>query len=55
METNGPEYFWKPDGKNGYLSQWYPSEFEHEGISYSKAEMWMIVQKAALFNDEVRA
>lgn len=48
-----PVYFWKPDQGNGFLGQWYPSPFVHEGETYATAEMWMMVQKARLFGDEV--
>jgi hypothetical protein len=48
----GPVYFWKPAEGNGYLGQWYPSEFTHAGDTYATAEMWMMVQKARLFGDE---
>jgi hypothetical protein len=46
-------YFWRPQDNNGFMSQWYSSPFEHEGIKYATAEMWMMVQKAKLFKDEV--
>jgi hypothetical protein len=26
-ENMGPVYFWKPEGENGFLGQWYPSRF----------------------------
>lgn len=45
-------YFWKPHDANGFMSQWYKSPFTHEGITYETAEMWMMVQKAKLFEDE---
>jgi ribA/ribD-fused uncharacterized protein len=45
-------YFWKPADGNGYLGQWYPSPFTHEGDTYATAEMWMMVSKARLFGDE---
>ena len=35
------------------MSQWYDSEWEHEGSTYRSAEEWMMVQKARLFGDEV--
>ncbi|KAF2191152.1 DUF1768-domain-containing protein [Zopfia rhizophila CBS 207.26] len=49
---NEPVYFWRPFEENGYLGQWYESEWEHEGCKYVTAEMWMMVQKAKLFGDE---
>ncbi|KAF2473367.1 DUF1768-domain-containing protein, partial [Lindgomyces ingoldianus] len=48
----GPVYFWRPHDHNGYLGQWYSSEFTHEGCTYATAEMWMMVGKARLFGDE---
>lgn len=34
------------------FSQWYPSAFVVDGITYATAEHWMMAQKAKLFNDE---
>ena len=34
------------------LSQWYPCEFEVEGIKYTSAEQYMMAEKARLFDDE---
>ncbi|KAF2661153.1 DUF1768-domain-containing protein [Lophiostoma macrostomum CBS 122681] len=49
--TSTPIYFWKPHEKNGYLGQWYTSPFSISGSTYRTAEMYMMVQKAALFGD----
>ncbi len=50
----GPIYFWREfEEPYGFLSQWYESAFEHDGITYLSAEMWMMVQKAILFGDHV--
>lgn len=43
--------FHNPDEINGYLSNWYPSEFEAEEIRYSSMEQYMMYQKAILFHD----
>lgn len=43
--------FHNPDEINGYLSNWYLSEFEINGIRYSSMEQYMMYQKAVLFND----
>lgn len=43
--------FHNPDEINGYLSNWYLSEFEVNGIQYSSMEQYMMYQKAVLFND----
>lgn len=50
----GPIYFWREfEEPYGFLSQWYEDPFEVEGVTYQSAEMWMMVQKALLFGDEV--
>lgn len=38
--------------ENGYLSNWYPSTFTHNGITFSSMEQYMIV-KAKLFCPEI--
>jgi predicted NAD-dependent protein-ADP-ribosyltransferase YbiA (DUF1768 family) len=53
-DVSGAVYFWHPEGNNGFMSQWYDSPWTHEGTDYSTAEMWMMVQKAKLFKDDVR-
>lgn len=51
----GPVYFWREfEEPYGFMSQWYDSPFEVEGVTYASTEMWMMVQKARLFGDEVR-
>lgn len=51
----GPVYFWREtEQPYGFLSQWYESPFDVEGVTYCSCEMWMMVQKARLFGDEVR-
>lgn len=50
-------YFWghrpRPDGRVGpsCLSQWWPSPFEVDGVTYATAEHWMMAGKARLFGD----
>ena len=34
------------------FSQWYPSPFVVDGVTYATAEHWMMAQKALLFEDE---
>ncbi|KAF9631567.1 hypothetical protein BFW01_g2429 [Lasiodiplodia theobromae] len=47
-----PIYFWREyDEPYGFLSQWYDCAFQHEGVTYRSAEMWMMMQKAKLFGD----
>ena len=51
-------FFWggtpAPGGRIGKncLSQWYPCEFEAEGVRYHTAEQYMMAQKALLFGDK---
>ena len=33
------------------LSQWYPSPFTVDGLTYKTAEHWMMASKARLFED----
>ena len=47
--------FHNPDEENGYLSNWYMSEFNFNGIKYSSMEQYMMHQKAKLFGDEIMA
>ncbi|SDP16907.1 hypothetical protein SAMN04487981_117160 [Streptomyces sp. cf386] len=50
-------HFWGhrplPDGRVGAscLSQWWPSPFTVDGVSYATAEHWMMAEKARLFGD----
>jgi ribA/ribD-fused uncharacterized protein len=37
---------------NGYLSNWYFSDFEIDGIKYTSMEQYMMYKKAILFNDD---
>ncbi|MDE6608523.1 MAG: NADAR family protein [Lachnospiraceae bacterium] len=43
--------FHNPDEANGYLSNWYLSDFEIDGTKYSSMEQYMMYQKAKLFED----
>lgn len=45
-ETDTHIYFW-----NGTYSQWEPSTFIIEGVTYNCAEQYMMAEKARLFND----
>lgn len=44
--------FHKPEEENGYLSNWFLSEFEKGGIKFSSMEQYMMYHKAMTFNDE---
>ena len=43
--------FHNPDEENGYLSNWYLSDFNVDGIQYSSMEQYMMYQKAICFKD----
>lgn len=43
--------FHNPDEENGYLSNWYLSEFIVNGITFSSMEQYMMYQKAVCFRD----
>lgn len=43
--------FHNPDEINGYLSNWYLSDFEMDGIKYTSMEQFMMYQKAIVFHD----
>lgn len=43
--------FHNPNEENGYLSNWYLSDFCVSGIQYSSMEQYMMYQKALLFED----
>lgn len=43
--------FHKPEEKNGWLSNWYPSYFELNGIKFSSMEQYMMHKKAVMFRD----
>lgn len=47
-----PVFFWREFQPYGFMSQWYESAFEVDGVTYLTAEMWMMIQKARLFGDE---
>ena len=40
-----------PDEENAYLSNWYPSDFTVNGISFSSMEQYTMYQKALRFGD----
>ena len=50
-------FFWGHTTKPGKItkacfSQWYPCDFEIDGVKYHTTEQWMMAQKAALMHDE---
>jgi len=46
MITDNFVFFW-----GGTYSQWCPSEFKIDGVTYNCAEQYMMAKKALLFND----
>ena len=44
--------FHNPDEENGYLSNWYLSDFYVDNIMFSSMEQYMMYQKALLFKDD---
>lgn len=47
--------FHNPDEENGYLSNWYLSEFTVDSISFSSMEQYMMYKKAVCFEDKETA
>lgn len=43
--------FHNPDEENGYLSNWYLSDFEMNKTKFSSMEQFMMYQKALYFHD----
>ena len=43
--------FHNPDEENGYLSNWYLSDFTVDRIKFTSMEQYMMYQKAMCFND----
>jgi len=47
--------FHNPDEINGYLSNWYLSDFNTDNVKFSSMEQYMMYQKAVLFGDNAIA
>ena len=47
--------FHNPDEENGYLSNWYPSPFTLDGVTFSSMEQYMMYRKALCFGDNTIA
>ena len=47
--------FHNPDEENGYLSNWYQSEFILNHVKFSSMEQFMMYQKAVIFQDQIIA
>ena len=44
--------FHNPDEENGYLSNWYLSDFTVDNIKFSSMEKYMMYRKAKCFHDD---
>ena len=44
--------FHNPEEENGYLSNWYLSDFSIDGIKFSSMEQYMMYKKAVCFGDK---
>ena len=54
--SNEVTCFYRVTHKNGFLSQWFPAEFEDDnGLRFPTAEHFMMHRKALLFGDEAMA
>lgn len=51
MDYNNVICFHNPTEENGYLSNWYMSEFTYNDIKFSSMEQYMMYQKAVTFHD----
>ena len=47
--------FHNPDEENGYLSNWYPSSFTVDKVTFSSMEQFMMYSKAICFGDKEMA
>ena len=48
-------FFHLPSEPHGYLSNWYLSPFDLDGVHYSSAEQYIMYQKCVLFGDTASA
>lgn len=47
--------FHNPDEENGYMSNWFISDFTIDGVKFTSMEQYMMYSKAVCFNDKVIA
>ena len=48
-------FFHLPSEPHGYLSNWYPSSFDLDGVHYTSTEQYIMYQKCVIFGDIVSA
>lgn len=51
LDYNNIICFHNPTEENGYLSNWYMSEFTYNDIKFSSMEQYMMYQKTVTFHD----
>ena len=44
-------FFFHPTGTNDYLSNWYPSPFEIDGVRFVSMEQYIMYKKSIVFGD----
>lgn len=54
-QTFNAVFFHKPDESNGYLSNWYHSEFDLDGKHFTSTEQYIMYRKCKMFGDDVSA
>ncbi len=48
-------FFHKPEEPHGFLSNWYPSPFDLDGIHFTSAEQYIMFRKCVIFGDRASA
>ena len=48
-------FFHRPEEPHGYLSNWYPSPFDLDGMHFSSVEQYIMYRKCMAFGDETSA
>lgn len=48
-------YFHKPEEPHGYLSNWYPSHFDLDGMHFSSVEQYIMYRKCMILGDKASA
>jgi len=45
-------FFHRPEEPHGYLSNWYPSPFDLDGVHFTSVEQYIMYRKCMVFGDE---
>lgn len=48
-------FFHKPEEPDGFLSNWYPAEFDLDGLHFSSTEQYIMYRKCVILGDEESA